>query len=152
MGGSSEWACPLGLRVHTSVTAEINSSFHLYILQLSVCVMTCVAQVGTCECHPGYRGARCQLPCEGGYYGAGCESVCACEVGIGCDFVTGFCLYNCSAGWMGNGCDKRESLAVAASRCESLRVTASLRVAAGHCGSLWVALNDCESLRVAVGH
>ncbi|XP_066266321.1 uncharacterized protein [Branchiostoma lanceolatum] len=58
-----------------------------------------------CVCLKGWRGRRCELPCEPETYGLNCESRCVCENGAYCSPSDGTC--NCTAGWSGANCSQR---------------------------------------------
>jgi len=51
---------------------------------------------------------RACVACASGYYGVDCQLQCRCDHESPCDAVTGRC--NCTAGWMGQACDQRQSL------------------------------------------
>ena len=67
-------------------------------------------QTGACECKPGYRGDDCGRRCDDGYYGNRCEGRCNCRQGETCDFVTGTCYTNCPPGWIGQHCDRGNTI------------------------------------------
>ncbi|KFO74322.1 Multiple epidermal growth factor-like domains protein 11, partial [Cuculus canorus] len=51
---------------------------------------------------PGWRGARCSLPCPDGTWGPGCNRSCDCARGAPCDPQSGTC--RCPPGWQGPRC------------------------------------------------
>ena len=66
-------------------------------------------KTGECICRPGFLGSRCQDGCPPGSYGEDCKQQCGCAEGVLCDQVTGECIHNCPAGYMGRKCNKRKS-------------------------------------------
>ena len=58
---------------------------------------------GACTCGPGWRGARCELPCPANTYGLGCRDTCKCKNSVSCDTVSGQCT--CESGWRGALCE-----------------------------------------------
>ncbi|KAI8498771.1 hypothetical protein Bbelb_232240 [Branchiostoma belcheri] len=57
-----------------------------------------------CVCPKGFRGDRCELPCEPGSFGLKCTSSCVCKNGAYCSPSDGTC--NCTAGWRGTTCSQ----------------------------------------------
>ena len=57
---------------------------------------------GECSCAAGWKGQRCEVPCDRGQFGLGCSYQCDCDLrhSEGCDHVTGQCI--CKHGWKGD--------------------------------------------------
>ncbi|VDI53713.1 Hypothetical predicted protein [Mytilus galloprovincialis] len=71
---------------------------------------TCDNKIGKCICKPGLHGKNCDQKCEDGFYGKQCQQQCNCPTSFKCDHVTGTCLYNCPAGWIGERCDQSKKI------------------------------------------
>ncbi|XP_062579019.1 multiple epidermal growth factor-like domains protein 10 [Saccostrea cucullata] len=68
----------------------------------------CNTTSGVCQkgCRAGWKGLKCDTPCEDGVYGIGCKQKCSafCSVSGICDHETGACKEGCKSGWVGMDC------------------------------------------------
>ncbi|XP_060598946.1 uncharacterized protein LOC132752620 [Ruditapes philippinarum] len=62
----------------------------------------CLVDTATCKCNPGWKGTKCDVPCDKGTYGLNCGSTCNCMHGS-CNQSTGSCY--CYSGYSGAKCD-----------------------------------------------
>ncbi|GMR39068.1 hypothetical protein PMAYCL1PPCAC_09263, partial [Pristionchus mayeri] len=77
----------------------------------------CDPVTGACSCAPGWRGKKCDRPCQDGHFGPNCALVCTCHSDFtnetfaltSTDFYSTRCysvtlICSCPAGWAGPDC------------------------------------------------
>lgn len=69
-----------------------------------------------CDCHIGWSGIDCTIPCDNKHFGKRCSQKCMCKNNAVCSSITGYC--DCQPGFKGTLCDQECDLGFYGKNCE----------------------------------